>query len=147
MELKERIQKSDTYKRVLKHRETCPKWKAKKQCVECFGGGLTMFGSDLLEEMRTDNLGSMKSEWLDKLFKFILKTSESNSYEAIAEVTRIFSTILLGIGFMFGGLRLISGQEIFSQIFLVLAIVGNIGMFASVLIIRKSLRILQKEEE
>jgi len=42
---------SETYKKVLIHRKTCPKW-GKSFCLLCFGGGLTQFTNDLEEEKK-----------------------------------------------------------------------------------------------
>ena len=39
------------YREVLKHRLKCEKWKQSKLCLECFGGGLTIFTTKLLDEI------------------------------------------------------------------------------------------------
>jgi hypothetical protein len=41
--------KSETYRLVLEHRQKCKNW-GKKFCIECFGGGLTLFTKNLLDE-------------------------------------------------------------------------------------------------
>lgn len=40
---------SQTYKKVLAHRQQCSKW-GKEFCLNCFGGGLTKFVGDMDEE-------------------------------------------------------------------------------------------------
>jgi hypothetical protein len=42
---------SKTYKAVLRHRNTCPKW-GKSFCLKCFGGGLNNFTEDLIDEFQ-----------------------------------------------------------------------------------------------
>ncbi len=37
------------YKKVLEHRDNCPKW-GEDFCLECFGGGLTKFMKDFENE-------------------------------------------------------------------------------------------------
>ncbi len=49
---KKDVAKSDTYRKVLKHRMKCKKW-GKEFCLECFGGGLTKFTKDLEGEYET----------------------------------------------------------------------------------------------
>ncbi len=43
------ITQSKTYRKVLRHRTNCDKWK-KEFCLECFGGGLTRFFKNLKKE-------------------------------------------------------------------------------------------------
>lgn len=50
MNLDERfIENSETYKKVLRHRNWCPLW-GKSMCLDCFGGGLRNFVKDLISE-------------------------------------------------------------------------------------------------
>jgi len=42
---------SETYKQVIKHRESCKKW-GKEFCLDCFGGGLTQFTENLRKEFK-----------------------------------------------------------------------------------------------
>jgi len=42
---------SDEYRRILEHRRDCPKW-SKDFCIDCFGGGLTIFTDKLNMERR-----------------------------------------------------------------------------------------------
>ncbi len=37
------------YRKILEHRNNCPKW-TKEFCMDCFGGGLTRFLSNMEEE-------------------------------------------------------------------------------------------------
>ncbi len=37
------------YRKILEHRNNCPKW-TKEFCMDCFGGGLTKFMSNLEED-------------------------------------------------------------------------------------------------
>lgn len=41
---------TNTYLKVLAHRNKCPKWD-KSFCLECFGGGLGMFTENLFDEL------------------------------------------------------------------------------------------------
>lgn len=43
------MRESKTYRKILEHRRKCSKW-GKKFCLECFGGGLTLFTKNLKEE-------------------------------------------------------------------------------------------------
>jgi hypothetical protein len=43
------VEHSNAYNDVLRHRHTCPKWR-KEFCLDCFGGGLTIFSINLLKE-------------------------------------------------------------------------------------------------
>lgn len=43
------IIESKTYRSILDHRRDCPKW-GKEFCLECFGGGLTIFFRDIKNE-------------------------------------------------------------------------------------------------
>ncbi len=45
---------SKTYRDILEHRRTCKKW-GKGFCLECFGGGLTLFTKNLQEEMNKND--------------------------------------------------------------------------------------------
>jgi len=42
-----------TYRKVLLHRISCPKWE-KKFCLDCFGGGLTEFVNNLIIELEEE---------------------------------------------------------------------------------------------
>lgn len=42
----------EEYKKILKHRETCPKWEKKEICLDCFGGGLTKFWESVIEKIK-----------------------------------------------------------------------------------------------
>lgn len=44
-----RMSESETYRKILEHRRHCPKW-TKDFCMECFGGGLTIFSDKLWME-------------------------------------------------------------------------------------------------
>lgn len=45
------VRKSLSYKKVLKHRETCNHWnKDFEICIDCFGGGLKKFTKNLSQE-------------------------------------------------------------------------------------------------
>jgi len=46
----------DAYKIVLEHRGRCSKW-GKEFCLECFGGGLTQYKSDILKQLKNKLLG------------------------------------------------------------------------------------------
>lgn len=50
------IEQLDVYKKVLKHRNYCPRYRLGNFCLDCFGGGLTRFTSDLLNEMKKKNI-------------------------------------------------------------------------------------------
>ena len=41
----------DCYKEVINHRMHCSKWQHQKQCMKCFGGGLSIFTEKLLMEI------------------------------------------------------------------------------------------------
>ncbi len=43
------MNKNETYRKILEHRRNCPKW-TKEFCLDCFGGGLTIF----LKDMKTE---------------------------------------------------------------------------------------------
>ncbi len=49
---------SETYKKVMRHRATCKSWLAWRDnkpaplCLQCFGGGLTLFIEDLARELK-----------------------------------------------------------------------------------------------
>jgi len=43
------MRESETYRKILEHRRDCPKW-GKEFCMECFGGGLTLFIDKLNKE-------------------------------------------------------------------------------------------------
>lgn len=43
------MRESKVYRNVLEHRRKCPKW-GKRFCLECFGGGLTKFTTELAKE-------------------------------------------------------------------------------------------------
>lgn len=53
------MKESKTYAMVLEHRIKCPKW-GKDFCLDCFGGGLTLFSKNLIKE------GYLKKEYLKK---------------------------------------------------------------------------------
>lgn len=40
-----------SYKKVIEHRKICPKW-GKDFCLDCFGGGLTVFTRNIFEELK-----------------------------------------------------------------------------------------------
>ena len=42
--------RSDVYMKALNHRKTCAKWN-NGFCLECFGGGLTLYTEHLFEEL------------------------------------------------------------------------------------------------
>jgi len=42
------------YKKILKHRNECPKWKKQELCLECFGGGLTKFWEAVISEIEKE---------------------------------------------------------------------------------------------
>ncbi len=44
------MRESKTYRKILEHRRKCSKW-GKEFCLECFGGGLTLFTKNLSEEL------------------------------------------------------------------------------------------------
>ena len=48
------MRESKTYREILEHRRKCKKW-GKKFCLECFGGGLTLFTDNLMEEQYFKN--------------------------------------------------------------------------------------------
>lgn len=48
---KEKIRRTKTYELVIKHRETCTKWKEGLTCKECWGGGLVNFVWNLFKEI------------------------------------------------------------------------------------------------
>ena len=41
---------SKTYRKILDHRKTCNKW-GKSFCLDCFGGGLTKYTDNLIDEV------------------------------------------------------------------------------------------------
>jgi hypothetical protein len=43
--------RSRTYQSILEHRRNCTKW-GKQFCLECFGGGLTIFTLNLRLELK-----------------------------------------------------------------------------------------------
>jgi len=43
------------YRKVLKHRNNCPKW-TKEFCLECFGGGLTKFSENFTKIQDIDKI-------------------------------------------------------------------------------------------
>jgi hypothetical protein len=43
------MRESKTYRKILEHRKNCPKW-TKDFCLDCFGGGLTLFIKQFKEE-------------------------------------------------------------------------------------------------
>ena len=45
------MRESKTYRKILEHRRKCSKW-GKEFCLECFGGGLTLFTKKLIMEER-----------------------------------------------------------------------------------------------
>lgn len=53
-----RIRQSKAYKAVLTHRYTCPSWnlwshgKPAPLCLMCFGGGLTVFENNIMDEFK-----------------------------------------------------------------------------------------------
>jgi len=51
------IRESKTYRKILEHRRKCSKW-GKKFCLECFGGGLTLFTKNLMDEVKPKMSGS-----------------------------------------------------------------------------------------
>jgi hypothetical protein len=56
-----RLSETETYKKVLEHRKKCNHWHFGNavgygNCLECFGGGLTLFTKNLFEEMRRKNI-------------------------------------------------------------------------------------------
>lgn len=51
------MRKSKTYREILKHRKNCKKW-GKGFCLDCFGGGLTLF----LGKIREEFIKTSKSE-------------------------------------------------------------------------------------
>ena len=42
MDTEDIMRESGTYRDILEHRKNCPKW-TKEFCMDCFGGGLTLF--------------------------------------------------------------------------------------------------------
>lgn len=50
------LEKLETYKKVLTHRNYCPKWRSGLVCLDCFGGGLQKFTKDLLDEMKKKDI-------------------------------------------------------------------------------------------
>lgn len=48
------MRESKTYRKILEHRRKCSKW-GKEFCLECFGGGLTLFTKNLMDEFRNEN--------------------------------------------------------------------------------------------
>ncbi len=56
-----RFSETDTYKKVLEHRKKCNHWTFANNigygnCLECFGGGLTKFIRDLIDETERKNI-------------------------------------------------------------------------------------------
>jgi len=51
-----RVTMSKEYKKILEHRKTCSSWKLWSEnksaplCLDCFGGGLTIFSNKILDE-------------------------------------------------------------------------------------------------
>jgi len=45
------VDKTEAYRKVLKHRGECKKW-GREFCLECFGGGLTKYSNNLLQEAK-----------------------------------------------------------------------------------------------
>jgi hypothetical protein len=62
---------SRTYRRILKHRETCSKW-GKSFCLECFGGGITNYTETLLRE-----IGMQEVEFNSRLVRNIKMHGDS----------------------------------------------------------------------
>lgn len=58
-------QENKAYKKVLEHRQNCPKW-GEEFCLECFGGGLTKFRKDFDDEFNKE-LGLPPIEEIVKL--------------------------------------------------------------------------------
>jgi hypothetical protein len=50
------IEQLDVYKAVVDHRNYCPRYRSGRLCLDCFGGGLTKFTSDLLSEMKKKDI-------------------------------------------------------------------------------------------
>lgn len=46
------LEQLDVYKKVLKHRNHCLKYRSGFVCLDCFGGGLQKFTEDLLKKFR-----------------------------------------------------------------------------------------------
>ncbi len=49
------MRESKTYREILEHRRSCPKW-GKEFCMECFGGGLTKFSENLIKELNLNRI-------------------------------------------------------------------------------------------
>ena len=43
------MRESKVYKKIIEHRKKCSKW-GKGFCLDCFGGGLTLFTKKIMEE-------------------------------------------------------------------------------------------------
>ena len=50
----ELMRESETYRKILNHRNNCNNW-GKDFCLECFGGGLTQFIKSISEEDPKEN--------------------------------------------------------------------------------------------
>lgn len=72
------ISQTKAYNKVLKHRKNCPKW-SKEFCLECFGGGLTLFTKEIKYEIAI----SLKKKIKNKVFKKFAKMYSEDSYELI----------------------------------------------------------------
>ena len=56
METHAGIEQLDVYKKVVEHRNYCPRYRSGRLCLDCFGGGLTKFTNDLLSEMKKKDI-------------------------------------------------------------------------------------------
>ncbi len=45
------LSKCNTYRKILAHRNNCPKW-TKEFCIDCFGGGLSKFLKNVSKEKK-----------------------------------------------------------------------------------------------
>ena len=50
------IEKLDVYKKALRHRVHCPRYRSGVICLDCFGGGLQKFTKDLFDEMKKKDI-------------------------------------------------------------------------------------------
>lgn len=60
------LRDTKAYKKVIKHRNTCPDW-GNQFCLKCFGGGLTKFVNELFTEIKTIRTEKRKGQWRKKL--------------------------------------------------------------------------------
>jgi len=47
------LTETKAYQKVMQHRNHCVRWRDGILCLDCFGGGLTRFTRDLLDELKT----------------------------------------------------------------------------------------------